>query len=152
MKYFSGNATNKVDAKGRVSIPAPFRKVLGMEESPLLFLMPDPRGKLAIEGYGQSHFEMLAESAEQMNPLSSDFDGMVDLIFSQTEQLPLDSTGRIVLPPAFRELAGIEGEALFVGRVRSFQIWNPDNYRAQAAGLRENAQANLDRLPWMGRS
>jgi MraZ protein len=148
VKYFSGNATNKVDAKGRVSIPAPFRKVLGIEESPLLFLMPDVRGKPAIEGYGQSQFERLAEAADQLSPVGEDFDGLADLVFSQTQQLPLDSTGRIVLPPEFREFARIEGEALFVGRVKAFQIWAPEAYRQHAATLREGAKANLNKLPW----
>lgn len=152
MKFFSSSATNKVDAKGRVSIPAPFRKVLGMEESPLLFLMPEVRGKPAIEGFGQSHFEKLADSLEKMNPLSAEYDALADATVSQTVQLPLDSTGRIVLPEEMRALTGITDEAMFVGRVRTFQIWNPATYNALKAEMRETAVANFDKLPWGGGS
>ena len=152
MKFFSSSATNKVDAKGRVSIPAPFRKVLGMEESPLLFLMPEVRGKPAIEGFGQSHFEKLADSLEKMNPLSAEYDALADATVSQTVQLPLDSTGRIVLPEELRMLTGITDEAMFVGRVRTFQIWNPATYRALKTEMRETAVANFDKLPWGGGS
>ena len=150
MKFFSSSATNKVDAKGRVSIPAPFRKVLAMEESPLLFLMPEVRGKPAIDGFGQSHFEQLADSLQQMNPLSAEYDALADATVAQTVQLPLDSTGRIVLPEEFRAIAGITDEALFVGRVRTFQIWSPATYAGLKTQMREMAVANFDKLPWGG--
>lgn len=148
MKFFSSSATNKVDAKGRVSIPAPFRKVLAAENSPLLFLMPEVRGKPAIEGFGEAYFERMAGQLEKMNPLSDEFDALTDLMVSRTWQLPLDETGRIVLPAPLRETAGIEGEALFVGRIRTFQIWRPETYAALQDEMRETARANFDKLPW----
>ncbi|MEM7269221.1 MAG: hypothetical protein AAF401_08205 [Pseudomonadota bacterium] len=148
MKYFSGTWTNKVDAKGRVSIPAPFRKVLAAEASPLLFLRPEIKGKPAIDGFGESHFDEFAASLEQMNPHEDEYDALVDLMVSRTIQLPLDETGRIVLPAGMREGAGIESEALFVGRLRSFQIWRPGRYDALKDERQATGQASLGALPW----
>lgn len=148
MKFFSSSATNKVDAKGRVSIPAPFRKVLAGEQSPLLFLRPDVKGRPAVEGFGEAYFDEMADQLQELNPLSDAYEALTDLMVSRTWQLPLDETGRIVLPAPLREAAGIEGEALFVGRIRTFQIWNPATYEAQREELRETARANLDKLPW----
>lgn len=150
LKFFSSSATNKVDGKGRVSIPAPFRKVLQGEESPVLFLMPEVRGKPAIEGFGQSHFEKLANSLSQMHPLSAEYDALTDALAGQAHQLPLDETGRIVLPRELRELAGIGDEAFFVGRVNTFQIWDPKTYELGKAALRQTAIENLEKLPWGG--
>ncbi|MEL6793836.1 MAG: division/cell wall cluster transcriptional repressor MraZ [Pseudomonadota bacterium] len=150
LKFFSSSATNKVDGKGRVSIPAPFRKVLQGEGSPVLFLMPEIRGLPAIEGYGQAHFEKLAGALSQMNPLSPEYDALADVVAGQAQQLPLDDTGRIVLPAEFRELAGITDSAFFVGRVNTFQIWAPERYAAIKDQRRETAVANFDKLPWGG--
>lgn len=150
LKFFSSSATNKVDGKGRVSIPAPFRKVLQGEDNPVLFLMPEVRGKHAIEGFGESHFAQLADSLTQMHPLSTEYDALVDALAGQAHQLPLDETGRIVLPRELREQAGIEDEAFFVGRVNTFQIWNPKTYQLGKAAMRQTAVANLSKLPWGG--
>ncbi len=148
MKFFSSSATNKVDAKGRVSIPAPFRKVLAAEGSPALYLRPEVQGKPAIEGFGETYFDKEAAALEQMQPTDPAFEALADLMISRTSSMPLDETGRIVLPAALREAAGIEGEAIFVGRIRTFQIWKPENYYALQSDMRATAEANFDKMPW----
>ena len=75
---------------------------------------------------------------------------LADVVAGQAHQLPLDDTGRIVMPEAFRELAGITDSAYFVGRINTFQIWNPEKYEAVKAQRRETAVANFDKLPWGG--
>lgn len=150
LKYFSSSATNKVDAKGRVSIPAPFRKVLQAEENPVLYLRPEVSGKAVIEGFGQSHMDEIAEALSRMNPLTQETRALTDVLVSRAHPLPLDETGRIVLPAEFRELAGITDSARFVGGVKTFQIWNPDAYAAEAADMQAIAVANFDKLPWGG--
>lgn len=150
LKYFSSNATNKVDGKGRVSIPAPFRKVLQREESPILFLMPEINGAPTIVGYGLSHYESLGESLTRMNPFSPEYDALADVVSGQAHQLPLDETGRIVLPKDLREYAGIADEAFFIGKFNIFQIWNPGVYAERRASVKEMARANIDKLDWSG--
>ncbi len=148
MKFFSSSATNKVDAKGRVSIPAPFRKVLAAESSPMLYLRPEIQGKPAIEGFGEAYFDKEAAALERMQPTDPAFEALADLMISRTSSMPLDETGRIVLPGALREAAGIEGEAIFVGRIRTFQIWKPESYLALQSDMRSTAEANFDKMPW----
>ncbi len=150
LKFFSSSATNKVDGKGRVSIPAPFRKVLQGEGSQILFLMPELRGAPTIVGFGERHFENLANSLIRMNPFGEEYDALADAVAGQARQLPLDETGRIVLPKDLRELAGIGDEAFFVGKVNMFQIWNPETYAAARPALMEKARANFDKLDWAG--
>ncbi|MFV0473418.1 MAG: division/cell wall cluster transcriptional repressor MraZ [Pikeienuella sp.] len=148
LKFFSSSATNKVDGKGRVSIPAPFRKVLAGEDSPILFLMPELLGEPTIIGFGQSHFENLARSLTGMNPFSPEFRALADAVAGQAHQLPLDETGRIVLPKDLREIADIGDEAFFVGSLNTFQIWKPETYAANRARMMETARANIGKLNW----
>ncbi len=150
MKFFASNATNKVDAKGRVSIPAPFRKVLQAEGSEVIVLVPEITGRPVIEGFGEAHFAKLAASLEDMNPYSPEYDALANVVFGEAQQLPLDDTGRIILSQAFRDLTGITDLAYFVGRANTFQIWNPETYSAGLAAMRETARANIGKMPWGG--
>lgn len=150
LKFFSSSATNKVDGKGRVSIPAPFRKVLQSEDSPILFLMPELLGGPTIVGFGQSHFENLARSMSRMNPFSPEARALTNAVAGKAQQLPLDETGRIVLPKDLRALTGITDEAYFIGAVNTFQIWKPETYTADEAAMMEVARANVDKLDWAG--
>lgn len=150
LKFFSSSATNKVDGKGRVSIPAPFRKVLQSEESPILFLMPELLGEPTIVGFGQSHFENLARSLTKMNPFSTEYRALANSVGGKAHQIPLDETGRIVLPKELRALAGIDDEAYFIGTLNTFQIWRPETFAAGEAAMLEIARANVDKLDWSG--
>jgi MraZ protein len=146
MRFFSSNVKNRIDGKGRVSIPAPFRKVLEQEATPGVVLIPGMGGHACIDGMGHSRLEQMAESldGEPLDPVA--YALQVSLI-GEARQLQLDDTGRIVLPQDLREMAGLEGEtALFVGLGKTFQIWNPEAYEAQRAELKKIALANFDRL------
>lgn len=113
-----------------------------------MYLRPEVQGKPAIEGFGAAYFEKTAEALEQMQPTDPAFEALADLMISRTSSMPLDETGRIVLPALLREAAGIEGEAIFVGRIRTFQIWKPENYYALQSDMRATAEANFDKMPW----
>ena len=147
-KNFSSSATNKVDAKGRVSIPAPFRKVLQAEESPVLYLRPDAGGKGVIEGFGQSYMDEMSAMLSKMNPLLPQTRALKRVMVGRARPLPLDETGRIVLPADLRALAGIADSAQFVGAVKTFEIWNPEAYEADDAEMQALAIESFDLLPW----
>jgi MraZ protein len=151
MRFFSSTTVNKIDDKGRVSIPAAFRKVLDAETQPGLWLIPGLRDEPAIEGLGSTRFEALAEAIDAMNPLDPAAIALSNKVMGKARHLLLeDNTGRIVLPRDFRQIAGIEGEALFVGLGKTFQIWNPEAYAARQADLDRLASENFARLPWGG--
>jgi MraZ protein len=148
MKFFSSNSTHKIDGKGRVSIPAPFRKVLDLEAQPGVVLIPGIRGEGAIEGFGHSRFEELVESIDAMNPLEEETLALADTVMGEAHHLALDENGRIVLGAELKRFAGLDGQALFVGLGRSFQIWNPEAYAERKQSMRDKARANFHRLPW----
>jgi MraZ protein len=151
MRFFSSTSTHKIDAKGRVSIPASFRKVLDLEPQPGVMLIPQMRGEQAIEGLGLGRFEQLVEAIDAMNPLEEETMALSYAVMGMAHHGQLDENGRIVLGADLREAAGLTDQALFVGLGRSFQIWNPDTYAMREEEMREKARASFHRLPWGGK-
>ena len=148
---FRGESTNKVDGKGRVSIPAPFRPVLvagdpDCSEGQLpefVIVYGDHRRKF-LECYTM---EAIAEVDEKIAGLArgSMERRMLERLFSgQSETARVDETGRIVLSVKLRSKIGIDGEAFFIASGDTFQIWKPETYEAEELAKTEEW---LDELP-----
>lgn len=150
MRFFSSNSTHKIDAKGRVSIPANFRKVLERDHGAEVVLIPQMKNEPAIEGLSLGRFEELAEALDQMNPLDPAAIALSNKLLGQARHIQLEDTGRIVLSADLRAAAGLTDQALFVGLGRSFQIWNPSTYAARQERMAAFAMQNFHRLPWGG--
>lgn len=148
MKLFISSSTHKVDKKGRVSIPATFRKVLDREDEAGVVLGPTLREQPCVEGYGYGRLEQLAGQLDQLNPLSEEYEALAGQVLGRAKLVSLDPEGRIVLPAEFIERAQIEGEAVFVGLGKTFQIWSPALYANHRDTMRGVAQANVEKLPW----
>ena len=127
---------NKVDSKGRVSLPADYRaivKELGSEIVCYRSLVSP-----CIEGCAEDLLEKLAAEIEDSNDFFSQTqDDLTNLIFGDAKRFAFDSTGRIVLTEKLLNHAGITDTAVFVGKGRKFQIWSPENWAAEEARIRE---------------
>jgi MraZ protein len=139
MLLFLSTTINKVDKKGRVSVPAPVRATLKNENAIVVFrALHHP----ALEACSLKHLEVLSNSLERLNLAPEVYEQIETIIFGGAHQLPIDGDGRIVIPSSLLELAGITEEASFVGRRRTFQIWNPKTYAEHEAKARQAAKAN----------
>ena len=76
-----------------------------------------------------SRMERLADATDQMNVFDAKLDELTAMLFADARQLAFDVTGRIVVPRDLLEHAGIKDEAVFVGRGRGFQIWEPSAFQ-----------------------
>lgn len=128
MQRFVGTFTNKLDSKGRVSIPAPYRNVLS-QQGGVLYLTRSI-GNTALNGYGEAQFAEVDESLKSMNPLrSKDYAAYAMAAFGDVTALTCDEDGgRVVIPPALIEFAGLTDKVQFVGLNKIFEIWNPDTF------------------------
>jgi MraZ protein len=124
MSLFLSSFVNRVDAKGRLSVPATFRAAVAADSFAGVVLFRSFTGK-CIEGMPMSRMEQLADAADQMNVFDSKLDELTALLFADARQLAFDVTGRIVIPEDLLGHAGIKDSAVFVGRGKSFQIWEP---------------------------
>ena len=127
--------TNKVDAKVRVSLPADYRSIVKDSQSEIVCY----RSLTApcIEGCLEDLLDKLASEMENsLDFFSSTQDELTNLVFGDAKRYPFDSTGRIMLSAKLLEHAGITDTAVFVGKGRKFQIWNPANWSKEEARIR----------------
>jgi len=131
MKLFFSTFRNKVDKKGRVSVPASFRSVLKVRDSGHDFtgviVYPSFVKNCLVAG-GMSHMESIIESVELMDEYSEERDAFETSIFGGSKEVQFDSEGRILLSKQLMEEAGIEDLAVFVGKGSNFEIWSPERF------------------------
>lgn len=128
VKYFTGNYTHRVDAKGRVSLPATYRKVLEAYGSDHVVIIPQCDRPEAHAGLSQRGYEKLIEQFEAADLSPEDEEEESVRLIASARHLPVDDVGRVVLPRELREMIGVEDEVTFVGRASSFEIWKPETW------------------------
>lgn len=121
------SAINKIDSKGRISIPAPFRSVLEFQGYPGVYLFPSFTSK-AVDGGGQDLIDQISLSVEKMQLFAEETDALSTALFADTYSLSYDQDGRISLPEILIEHANLSEKVIFVGQGRKFQMWNPDDF------------------------
>ena len=139
MALFLSTFLNKVDRKGRVSVPASFRSALVGQTFDGIIAFPS-FVQPAIEGSGVDRIESLAAGIDQFDPFSEEHDHFANAILADSQQIGFGDDGRIVLPEVLREHANITEHAAFVGRGATFQIWEPEAFAAVQAEARKRAR------------
>ncbi len=126
---FVANFTNRLDSKGRVSIPAPFRAVLAKDGFEGLYVHPS-LDRQALDCGGNSLLAQIDGLLGRFRPYTPEHDVYSVALMGESEILRMDSEGRIILTDTLRDFAGITSEAAFVGQGYKFQIWEPVRFRA----------------------
>jgi MraZ protein len=129
---FQGSALNAVDAKGRVSIPAFLRGVIERRGDARTIVLAAHDSFPCLSAYDPAYaamkhqkLERLLEKEETSADAQLEYQQRNLMAFAATEEVPYDSSGRIVMPPMMRRKGKIEDLALFLGAGETFQIWNP---------------------------
>jgi MraZ protein len=142
---FLSTYVNKVDRKGRISVPASFRSVL--PEHSFNGIIAYPLFKYdALECCGMGRMEAMARRLETLEQFSQEYDDLQTL-FSDAERLTFDGEGRITLTDSLRDYAKITDTAAFVGVGATFQIWEPQAYEASKRVKRERLRHHPVSLP-----
>ena len=139
MAVFLSSFVNKIDKKGRVSVPASFRSVLGVD-APGIVIFKSLQYD-ALDGCSIAHLELLSQSLEKLDLPPETFELIETTIFGGSVQVPFDGEGRVCLPQNLASAVGIEDEVAFVGRRKTFQLWNPEKLAAHDAATRSAARA-----------
>ncbi len=139
MAVFLSSFVNKVDKKGRVSVPASFRAVLGVDAPGIVVFRSLQYD--ALDGCSIAHLELLSQSLEKLDLPPETFELIETTIFGGSVQVPFDGEGRISLPSSLSSAVGIADEIAFVGRRKTFQLWNPEKLAAHDAAARSAARA-----------
>jgi len=142
---FLSSTTNTLDAKGRVSVPASFRATCSGAGYDGIVVWPSLDGEY-LEGGDLSILDYYQGALDQMDMYDEGREALELVIFGEGQKLGFDSTGRVGLPQAFRDYAGLDGQVTFIGRGRKFEIWNADKHELRKAELREKARLNRHRM------
>jgi MraZ protein len=146
MALFLSTFVNKIDRKGRVSVPATFRASLSALSFQGVVLYRSFTAA-CIEGCGMDFMERLSDSTAEFAAFSPEQEEMSALIFADARQLTWDPEGRIMLPEDVIEHAALNETAAFVGKGQTFQLWQPEVYKAAEADIRARALKNRPTLP-----
>ncbi|MGD9295069.1 MAG: division/cell wall cluster transcriptional repressor MraZ [Roseobacter sp.] len=150
-RRFRGESHHKVDAKGRVSIPASFRRVIEASDpnwssgdAPELVIVYGDHRRNYLECYTIEAIEEVDAKIDALPRGSMERKMLQRLFHGQSFPTSVDETGRLVLPAKLRQKIGLEGEAFFIAAGDTFQIWKPETYEQEEAAKTE---AWLDELP-----
>jgi len=142
---FLDTVINKVDAKGRVSLPADYRAIVKDLGSEIVCYRS--LNAPCIEGCTEDLLEKLATEIENSTDFFSETqDDLTNLIFGDAKRYTFDSTGRIMLSEKLLKHAEITDSAVFVGKGRKFQIWSLENWEKEEKKLREKIKLNRPSL------
>ncbi len=136
---FQGSALNAVDAKGRVSVPAFLRSVIERRGEARTIVLAKHDAFACLSAYDPAYaalkhtkLERLLEKQETDPSAELEHARRTMMAFGATEEVPYDSSGRVIIPPMMRRKGGIEDLALFIGVGETFQLWNPKLFLADA--------------------
>jgi MraZ protein len=135
MNRFLSSAVNRIDAKGRVSVPAHFRTVVQSRGYSVLYAIR----QLDVPALDVGGLDLLDRYEERMkleDPFLQTADDMSFFVHGDGAFLKLDQDGRITVTDFIREHTGITTEVAFVGRGNFFQMWEPEKLGAYGAEVR----------------
>jgi MraZ protein len=139
MELFVSTFVNKIDKKGRVSLPSLFRNALPKNYKNEIILLKSLKNK-GIEGLSVIRVKEIASRINNLDFFSDEHDDFTTSIFSEMIPTNLDSEGRFLLPEQLKIFADIKNEVTFIGQGHFFQIVNPDT----ALNLQNKSRARLN--------
>jgi MraZ protein len=146
VELFLSTYVNKVDRKGRVSVPATFRSTLATNRFPNLILAFPSFRLPTVECRGSDRMEQIQERLETVAEYSDEHENLTQL-FADSQPLAIDGDGRVILTERLKIHAGIEDDVAFVGRGTLFELWNPARYEEHGAAVRERSRRQGTTLP-----
>ncbi|WP_245418194.1 division/cell wall cluster transcriptional repressor MraZ [Cohaesibacter haloalkalitolerans] len=131
---------NRLDSKGRVSIPAPYRQILAREGHENLFCCPS-MDRAAVDAGGLSLRKAIDEYLEPFDVFTEEREFLATALLGESESLKIDKDGRVVLSEKIKAHTGITEAVVFVGHGYKFQIWEPEKYEIFKADAAKQAMA-----------
>jgi len=144
---FRGRHIHTLDAKGRLSIPSRFREILAQHREEVLILTNFDN---CLAGFPSDEWELFEEKIRAQSMLNKDVRAFSRYFFSSAQECPVDRQGRILIPPALREDAGLEKDVVLVGVASRIEIWNKARWDASYRESTENFESIAAKLSDLG--
>ena len=144
---FLSTYENKLDKKGRVSVPASFRSYLSNLGYNGVICYPSFNNQ-CIEAWPQDRIEKISNAIDYLNPFEEKKDYFATSILSASINLQFDSEGRISITSKLLKHAKIRNSMLFVGQGKTFQIWEPTIFEKFRVTARRKSNIHRASLKW----
>jgi transcriptional regulator MraZ len=118
---FKGTYHHRIDAKGRLPIPAAFRRDLGAATAVVVTLLDQ-----CLAVYSPTEWQRLEVQLAALPAFSKQVKGLTRLLASRAADCEIDGQGRILVPPALRQAAALQRDAVVVGVLNRFEVWSPE--------------------------
>ena len=144
---FLSTYENRLDKKGRVSVPATFRSYLSNLGYNGIICFPSFNHQ-CIESWPQDRIEMVTSAIDNLNPFEEKKDYFATSILSESVNLIFDTEGRISLTKKLLQHSKIKTRILFVGLGKTFQIWEPILFEKFKTKAIKKSNLNRSSLKW----
>ena len=144
---FLSTFENKLDKKGRVSVPSSFRSYLSNLGYNGIICYPSFNHS-CLEAWPQDRVERILNAIDNLNPFEEKKDFFATSILAESTNLQFDGEGRILLSSKLLKHAKIRTRMLFVGQGRTFQIWEPINFEKFKENAKKKSNINRASLKW----
>ncbi len=145
---FMGTYQHNIDAKGRLSLPAPFRDIISGLPDQRLVLSSHFDGCLVL--YTLQEWTLLNEKAKNLPTMNKTVKKFNRFTFSRAQASSLDRQGRILISPMHREFAALEGETYLIGISNKVEIWNRERWAKEDAEITANPEDIQDAMAELG--
>lgn len=150
MSHFLGTHLNRLDSKGRVSVPSPFRTALRAragETGPIALVLRRSHKHPCVEAWPTDTFEALAAPLSQLDVFGEDQEDMATVLYAGAYPVEADREGRIVLHEKLVAHAALKDAVAFMGVGKIFQIWEPAAAERREQQAEERARQRSLTLP-----
>ena len=144
---FLSTYENKLDKKGRVSVPSSFRSYLSNLGYNGIICYPSFNNQ-CLEAWPQDRIEKITNAIDSLNPFEEKKDFFATSILAESINLQFDSEGRILLSSKLLKHAKIKTSMLFVGQGKTFQIWEPKLFEKFKVNAKKKSNINRSSLKW----
>ena len=144
---FLSTYENKLDKKGRVSVPASFRSYLSNLGYNGVICYPSFNNN-CIEAWPQDRIEKISNAIDSLSPFEEKKDYFATSILAESINLQFDSEGRILISNKLLKHSKIKNKILFVGQGKTFQIWEPTNYEKFKVTAKRKSNTYRASLKW----
>lgn len=145
MDRFVSTFTNKIDAKGRVSVPAAFRDVLKRDGyAGGVYCYPSLDAE-SLDGGGERLAKKIDDLVATYPEYSVERDELSVALYGDVQILAIDGDGRMVLPENLRRHIGVKNQITFVGLGDKFQMWEPARFNEHRERARKKIRSGKGR-------
>ena len=144
---FLSSYENKLDKKGRVSVPSSFRSYLNSMKFSGFVAYPSFTNS-SLEACSKDRIEKISNAIDTLNPFEEKRDYFATSILSESTELLFDTEGRVVIPDNLLNHAKIRNNILFIGLGKTFQMWEPKIFQKFKSLAAKKASKNRSKLKW----